>query len=412
MCPEPASILSKKKIMLCICGSIAAYKAASICSTLVKIGAEVYPVMTPNALYFINPITFSAISGKKTIYEQFINEKKIKHISLSQSVDLILIAPATANTISKLAYGICDNFLTTAVISSRCPVLIAPAMNEAMYCNSSLQENIEKMRNSGKYFFVEPSSGRLACGKEGIGRLVEEEIIISRLCGLAKSGNDLKGKKILITAGGTAEFIDSVRYISNKSSGKMGAALAQEAFMRGASEVMLVSAGKNIYPQYGVKQLYVESSEEMLKEVMKHYPTADITIMSAAVSDIIPEKKFAYKLKKNDDIISKLKFKENINILYNLAEKKNPGQLLVGFSAESGENIENSIKKIQGRNIDMTVLNDISRTDIGFNSDFNEVTIIGMNEKMIKIEKNHKRIIARKIWDEILKIQDIKRRNK
>ncbi|MBM3712883.1 MAG: bifunctional 4'-phosphopantothenoylcysteine decarboxylase/phosphopantothenoylcysteine synthetase, partial [Actinobacteria bacterium] len=175
-----SSLLNNKKIMLCITGSIAAYKAAGICSKLVKLGAEVYPVLSPNALHFISPMTFSAISGKKATFEHFINEEKIYHISLSHSVDAILIAPATANTISKLACGICDNFLTTAVISSNCPVLVAPAMNETMYLNHAVQENIMKLLGSGKYFLIEPEEGRLACVEEGMGRLADEDLIISK----------------------------------------------------------------------------------------------------------------------------------------------------------------------------------------------------------------------------------------
>src|SRR4030042_6465704 len=177
MDPSISSLLNKKKIILGITGSIAAYKAAAICSKLVKAGADVYPVMSPNALYFINPITFSAISSKKTIIEQYINEEKIQHISLSHSVDLIIIAPATANTISKLACGICDNFLTTEVLASYCPVIIAPAMNESMFQNQAVQDNIEKLKKTGKYFFVEPIKGSLACGEEGVGKLANEETI-------------------------------------------------------------------------------------------------------------------------------------------------------------------------------------------------------------------------------------------
>ena len=396
------SFLNKKKILLGITGSIAAYKAAYICSRLVKYGAEVYPVMTPNALNFINPITFSAISGKKAIVEQFNNEEDIYHISLSHNVDIILIAPATANTISKLACGICDNFLTTAVISSNCPVILAPAMNETMYLNQIVQDNIKKLEKTGKYFFIEPEKGRLACGEEGIGKLANEEIIIERIIQMISYASDLKGKKIIITSGGTKEFIDSVRYISNKSSGKMGFALAEEAYFRGSREVILITTSKYLTVPYGVKVKYVNTSSEMKDEIFKDFSDTDITIMAAAVSDIVPVEKFNYKLKKNDDIISKLQFKENTNILQLLAESKKKGQFLVGFSAESGENIENSKEKISGKKIDMIVLNDISRLDIGFESDFNEIIILTGNGKIKKIGKDKKRIIARYIWDEIV----------
>ncbi len=396
-------LLEKKKIMLCITGSIAAYKAASVCSKLVKAGAEVFPVLTPNALNFINPLTLSAISGKKALFEEFNNEEKIHHVSLSHSVDIILVAPATANTISKIACGICDNFLTTTVISSVCPVVIAPAMNEAMYLNHAVQSNINILKSSGKYFFAEPESGRLACGEEGIGRLANEDIIIGRLSELVSYKSDLKDKNVLITAGGTVEHIDSVRYISNLSSGKMGAALSEEAYFRGAGRVVLVSASDNIQKPYGVELVKVGNTQEMLNAVLNYYNDSDITVMAAAVSDVVPDFKFDYKLKKNDDIISKLKFKENINILQKLAEIKKESQYLAGFAAESGENIENATRKISGRNLDMIVLNDISRKDSGFGSDYNEVIIISKDGRIKKIPRNTKRIIARGIWDEIVK---------
>jgi phosphopantothenoylcysteine decarboxylase / phosphopantothenate---cysteine ligase len=402
MDPSITSLLNKKKIILGITGSIAAYKAAGICSKLVKSGAEVYPVMSPNALYFINPITFSAISSKKTIVEQYANEEKIQHISLSHSVDLIIIAPATANTISKLACGICDNFLTTAVIASYCPVVIAPAMNESMYLNQAVGDNIERLSKTGKYFFVEPVKGTLACGEEGLGKLAGEDAIIEKASMLVKYSNDLSGKKIIVTSGGTREYIDSVRFISNRSSGKMGYEIAQEAYFRGAQSVTLITTNKNTIKPFGVQTIIVEDTTGMKEEILKRFSKADITIMAAAVSDIICENKFDYKLKKNDDIISKLKFKENINILKMLSELKNKKQVLVGFSAESGENIENSKTKISGTNIDMIVLNNISRHDIGFESNFNEVFLISKNGDFKKIEKNSKRIIARQIFDEIL----------
>lgn len=402
MDPSISSLLNKKKIILGITGSIAAYKAAGICSKLVRLGADVYPVMSPNALYFINPLTFSAISSKKTIVEQFVNEEKIQHISLSHSVDLIIIAPATANTISKLACGICDNFITTAVVASYCPVIIAPAMNESMYLNKAVTDNIKKLEESGKYFFVEPLKGILACGEEGIGKLASEDAIIEKAGLLVKYSNDLSGKKIIITSGGTREYIDSVRFISNRSSGKMGYELAQEAHFRGAQNVTLITTSKNYVKPYGVETIIVDDTSEMKEEILKRFSQTDITIMAAAVSDIIPEKKFDYKLKKNDNIISKLKFKENTNILKMLSELKNKNQLLIGFSAESGENIENSKSKIADKNVDMIVLNDISRQDIGFESNFNEVFLINKNGKLKKLEKNSKRIIARQIFDEIL----------
>jgi phosphopantothenoylcysteine decarboxylase/phosphopantothenate--cysteine ligase len=399
MNPDNLNIFKNKKIIVGITGSIAAYKAAGLCSKLVKAGAEVFPVLTPNAEHFIAPLTFSSITGKKAITCQFQNEEKIAHISLSHAADLIVIAPATANTISKIANGICDNFLTTAVISANCPVCIAPAMNQSMYLNDAVKENILKLKNTGKFFIVEPETGKLACGEEGAGRLAEDNVIINRLSELIEFKRDFSGKKILITAGGTREFIDTVRFISNISSGKMGLSMAEEAFFRGAQEVVLISASSGQVPPSGINFVFAENSEKMLSEVNKFLEGTHIIVMSAAVSDIVPERKYDYKLKKNDDIISRLKFRENINILGTISEKKKKNQFLVGFSAEHGENVENTIGKMKNRNIDMMVLNDISRSDIGFESDYNEVTVITSDEEQIKFEKNTKRLIARKIWD-------------
>jgi len=276
-------------------------------------------------------------------------------------------------------------------------------MNEAMYLNHALQDNIKYLKESGKYFFVEPDSGRLACGEEGVGRLADENTIIGRLTELLRYKTDLKDKKVVITAGGTIEYIDSVRYISNLSSGKMGFALAEEAYFRGAGKVVFICASEHIQKPYGSDFVKVGNTREMLEAVLSHYKDADVTIMAAAVSDIVPDFRFDYKLKKNDDIISKLKFKENINILTKLAEIKRENQFLAGFAAESGENLDNAREKISSRNLDMVILNDISRKDCGFGSDYNEVIIITKNGELNKVPKNTKRMIARSIWDEIVK---------
>jgi len=397
------SIFLKKKIVLGVTASVAAYKAAAICSRLAGMGADVIPVMTPNALNFITPLTLSSISGNKTIVEQFKNQKKIYHISLSHSADVFLIAPASADIISKISYGIGDNFLTTSAISATCPVLIAPAMNESMYLDPVIQKNIQRLKETGKYFFIGPKVGKLACGEEGLGRLEDEDIIINRIGELLSYNSDLKGKKVIITAGGTREFIDTVRYISNKSSGKMGHALAEEAYFRGAGEVILISTAKNIPPPYGVKVEYAGDTAEMKKALLKYFSGSNITIMAAAVSDIIPLKKYDFKLKKKDDILSKIRFKENENILKLLAEKKKKNQYLVGFAAESGYSEKDVMEKIKDKNIDMIVANDISGEGIGMESDYNEVYIIKRDGAVKKLARDKKRIIARGIWDEIIK---------
>jgi len=314
-----------------------------------------------------------------------------------------LIAPASADTISKLSYGIGDNFLTTSVISAKCPVLIAPAMNESMYLDPMIKKNIQRLKKSGKYFFTGPKSGKLACGEEGMGRLEDEEIIIEKLGELLSHSNDLKGKNIIITAGGTKEFIDTIRYISNKSSGKMGHALATEAYFRGASKVILISTAKDLSPPYGVKVEYIENTVEMKESLLKYFSNSDIVIMAAAISDIIPVQKYDFKLKKKNDILSKIKFKENEDILKLLAERKKKGQYIVGFAAESGYSTIDIMEKIKDKNVDMIVANDISKEGIGMGSDFNEVDIVKKDGSVKKLARDKKSIIARGIWDEITK---------
>ncbi len=395
--------LSGKKILLGITGGIAAYKTAGICSRLKKKGSDVFCVLTPNAEKFINPVTLSALSGHRTVTDMFDNHEKVYHVSLPQSCDIILIAPATANTISKIANGICDNFLTTSVVSSSCPVLIAPAMNENMWINPIIQNNIKKLEQYGRYFFSGPGKGKLACGTEGTGRMQEEDIIIEDMENLVVLNNDLKGKKVLVTAGGTRENIDSVRYISNYSSGKMGYEISMEAVFRGAEEVILITTARNSGKIFKGKTILVNNTAEMKDMVLKYFNDADIIIMTAAVSDVVPQKKFEYKLKKKDELFENLKFRENDNILEIISEKKKKDQIIVGFAAESSQNIANAIEKINKRNIDFIVLNDISRNDIGFESDYNEITIIDKDGKIRKVPKAKKRLIAREIIDHILK---------
>lgn len=398
-----SSIFFKKKIVLGVTASIAAYKAAYICSRLVKSGADIIPVMTPRAINFINPITFSSLSGNETIIGQFKNQGRIYHISLAHSADAFLIAPASADIICKLAGGICDDFLTTSALAATCPVLVAPAMNESMYLDPNVISSIEKLENSGKYQLVGPAAGELACGETGTGRMEDEETIIERLSELLKKSSELKGKKIIISAGGTREYIDAVRYISNASSGKMGHALAGEAYSRGASKVILVSAARSLPAPYGVDIRYVENTADMKKEILMEFESSDIIIMAAAVSDIVAEKSFTGKIPKKEGLLSKIKFKLNENILEFLSTRKSKEQFLVGFAAESGYNIRSASDKMSGRAVDMIVLNDISRKDIGMESDFNEAGIIVRGKETIKLKRSGKRIIAAGIWDEIVK---------
>jgi len=394
------SIFEGKKIILGVTGSIAAYKAAQICSLLIKEGAIVYPVMTPNSLYFLGPATLGAISGNEVRCSQF-KSQKTDHVSLAQSAAAIVVAPASANTISKLAQGICDNFLTTTVLAFNGPVIIAPAMNEKMYMEPIIQSNLDILKKTGKYSIAGPQKGRLACGEEGWGKMDSPENIVENLAQVLNFSQQLKGKKVLVTAGGTKEYIDAVRFISNASSGKMGYAMAQEAKRRGADRVMLITSADRMAP-YGVEAFLVESSEDMAQKATELFEEADITIMSAAVSDIIPVKKFNYKLKKKDDILSKLSFKLNQNILQLLAQKKKPGQILVGFAAESGLDEEDVLAKFKSKKVDLIVANDISRQDIGLASDYNEVMLLSEGNRHKILKRAKKEIIARRIWDHII----------
>jgi len=400
---ENSPIFLGKKIVLGITASIAAYKAAYICSRLTAGGAEVIPVMTPRAVNFVNPITFSSLSGNETITSQFVNQGRIYHISLSQSADAYLIAPASADVICKLAHGICDDFLTTSAMAAKCPVLIAPAMNEAMYRDEAVQDSIEKLEGMGKYQLAGPAKGSLACGDSGWGRMEDEEAIINRLSGLLMASRELKGKKVLISAGGTREYMDSVRFISNASSGRMGYALAQEAFFRGAEDVVLVSAAGERPVPYGVRVIYVENTSQMKKAMLDEMPHSHIIIMAAAVSDVVPEKRSKDKISKKDGLLESFKFKLNENILEILSTNKTGKQFLLGFAAESGYNIEDVRRKFSGRDVDMIVVNDISQAGRGIGSDFNEVEIITEGSDPVRIPRDTKRIIARGILDEVIK---------
>jgi phosphopantothenoylcysteine decarboxylase/phosphopantothenate--cysteine ligase len=272
-----------------------------------------------------------------------------------------------------------------------------------MYLDPTVISSIEKLENSGKYQIVGPGAGDLACGESGTGRMEDEETIINRLSELLIKSNELAGRKILISAGGTREYIDAVRYISNASSGKMGHALAGEAYSRGASKVILVSAARSLPAPYGVNMHYVENTADMKKEMLKEFESSDIIIMAAAVSDIVAEKSSTGKISKKDGLLSKIKFKLNENILEFLSTRKSKEQFLVGFAAESGYDTRAAAGKMSGRAVDMIVVNDISRKDIGMESDFNEAGIIVKGREIIKLKRAKKRIIAAGIWDEIVK---------
>ncbi len=369
-------MLRNKKIILGVCGGIAAYKAIELLRLLTKSGADVHVIMTRAAQEFVAPLTFQTLSSNPVHTELFnlIAEREIGHISLADRADLFIVAPATANIIGKIANGIADDMLTTTVMATKAPVLFAPAMNVNMFTNPIYQENEEKLRRLG-YLFEAPISGNLACGWQGEGKLAAPEAIFeSALAALTEK--DLAGRTILITAGPTREEIDPVRYISNHSSGKMGYALARAARRRGA-KVLLVSGPTALDKPCGVSVIAVTSASEMQSEVMAHVAKCDVVIKAAAVADYRPLARNLTKIKKSADSTT-IELIKNPDILAGLGALDSglmPRPFLVGFAAETDALAENAAKKLKEKNLDMIVANDVSQADAGFNVDTNRALL-------------------------------------
>jgi phosphopantothenoylcysteine decarboxylase/phosphopantothenate--cysteine ligase len=363
-----------KKIIVGVCGGIAAYKAAELVRLLVKADARTFVTMTSNAARFVTPLTFAALSGNRVIRDMWDNERaSIDHISWGQESDLIIIAPATANFIAKMAHGIGDDFLSTMVLAATAGILVCPSMNSQMFKNPAVQDNLKVLKARG-ITVMEPGEGQLACHTEGPGRLPEPEDIMEQAFILI-SPQDLSGLKILVTAGPTVEPIDPVRYITNRSSGKMGYALARAARRRGAS-VTLVSGPTSLKPPYGVEFCGVKTAEDMKQAVFENRPKCNIIIKAAAVSDYRPRDSAAHKIKKDEDSLS-LELVKNPDILAELGSvRKESNCLLVGFAAETKDLMANAKKKLRAKNLDMIVANDVSREDSGFETDTNIVKII------------------------------------
>ncbi len=389
-------MLKDKNILLGITGGIAAYKICSLIRLYKKAGANVRVVVTPNALKFVTKLTLQTLSNNDVYVEQFdINEYKPEHIALTDA-DIFVIAPATANTIGKIANGICDNLLTTTACAFNKPFLIAPAMNNNMWENKFVQDNIKKLESHG-YNIIYPSEGFLACGANAIGRMREPEEIFEKTIEILDCDKKkLQGKKILITAGGTREKIDPVRFITNNSSGKMGIALANNASRMGA-EVTLVSAFK---ADCNYKNIVAETAQEMEKVVKENLTKQDCIIMAAAVSDYRVKNYSEQKIKKGTEDSLTLNLVQNPDILKEISQMNSKAKI-VGFCAESENLIENAKTKIKNKGCDYIIANDISRKDIGFNSDENEVYIIDKNLNINHIEKDTKENIAKKILENI-----------
>ncbi|WP_195999696.1 bifunctional phosphopantothenoylcysteine decarboxylase/phosphopantothenate--cysteine ligase CoaBC [Clostridium sp. 1001271B_151109_B4] len=390
-----------KCVVIGVTGGIAVYKALDVISALRKKGIEVHVIMTESASKFVNPLTFQSISQNMVVTDMFAEPKawEIQHISLAQKADLMLVAPATANIIGKISNGIADDMLSTTIMATKAKVLIAPAMNTNMYENKIVQNNISKLKDFG-YKFIEPASGRLACGDIGIGKLADVNTIVERVLEeLEEKEQDLLGKKVLISAGPTIAPIDPVRYITNRSTGKMGYAIAEEARERGA-EVVLVSGPTNLNPPKDVKIINIKTNEEMKNEILQYFEWADIVIKSAAVADYKPKEYSEEKIKKGDGDLNLCLTRDN-DILKSLGEIKKH-QILVGFAAESNNVIENANKKLKNKNLDFIVANDITSSDTGFGSEDNKVIILSKNDEKVELEKMSKKEVASNIFDMIL----------
>lgn len=373
-------MLKGKTIVLGVTGSVAAYKMANVASMLVKRGCEVHVIMTKNATNFINPIAFESLTNTKCLVDTFDRNFQfhVAHISLTDKADAMLIAPASANIIGKIASGIADDMLSTTVMACAKPVIIAPAMNTKMYTNPILQDNLQKLRSFG-YEIIEPATGHLACGTTGAGKMPSEEVLIAHLERQIAKEKDLTGKKVLVTAGPTIESIDPVRYISNHSSGKMGYAIAKAAMLRGA-DVTLVSGKTSIEPPMFVDVVDITSAGDMYREVMNRSHEQDIIIKAAAVADYTPADVSDEKVKKKDGDLS-IPLIRTKDILKSLGENRRDGQFLCGFSMETQNMLENSRAKLQKKKIDLIVANNLKEEGAGFHTDTNVVTFITQKEE-------------------------------
>ena len=397
---------NKRCVVLGVTGGIAVYKALDVISALRKKDVDVRVIMTKSATEFVTPLTFQSMSQNIVTTDMFAEPKawEIQHISLAQKADLMLIAPATANIIGKVANGICDDMLTTTVMATTGKVLIAPAMNTNMYKNPILQRNINILKELG-YNFVNPESGRLACGDTGKGKLASPETIVDEVVKLLSKGQDLKGKSIIVTAGPTVESIDPMRYITNRSTGKMGYSIAKEAIERGA-DVTLITGPTNLTPPQNLKKLVkIESAKDMYEAVLENLDENDVVIKSAAVADYKPKNYSNKKIKKSDDDLV-IELDRNKDIAQEIGKIKN-NKILVGFAAETNDLIENASLKIKKKNLDFIVANDLTKEGAGFGVDTNIVKIIDKEGNITEYPKMKKEEVANIILDKIKELLSV-----
>ena len=392
-------MLSGKNIVLGVTGSIAAYKIANLASMLKKLHADITVLMTENATNFINPITFETLTGNKCLIDTFDRnfQYSVEHVALAKKADVVLVAPASANVIGKLACGIADDMLTTTVMACSCKKIIAPAMNTQMYCNPIVQDNMKKLSDFG-YEIIKADTGYLACGDTGIGKMPSENVLMQYILRECAFKKDMTGKKVLITAGPTMEKIDPVRFISNHSTGKMGYALARNCMLRGA-EVTLITGRTSLEPPMFVNVINVVSAKDMYEAVTENFDKQDIVIMSAAVADYRPVNTSDEKIKKKDDDMS-IVLERTDDILKKLGEIKTH-QFLCGFSMETENLLENSTQKLYKKNLDMIVANNLKTHGAGFGTDTNVVTII-TKDNIKELDIMSKDNVAEAIVDNIL----------
>lgn len=397
-------MLKGKHILLGVTGGIASYKIANLASLLVKSGADVHVIMTENATNFINPITFETLTGHKCVVDTFDRnfEFKVEHVALAQLADVIMVAPATANVIAKLSHGLADDMLTTTILASRAPKIIAPAMNTGMYENPVTQDNIRLLQHYGMEV-ITPACGHLACGDNGAGKMPEPETLFQYLCKAVAHEKDMAGMKVLVTAGPTQEAIDPVRYITNHSSGKMGYSIAKACALRGA-DVTLVSGRTSLEAPLFVNTVPVISAKDMYEEVTSRSAEMDIIIKAAAVADYRPCNVADEKIKKKDDDAMSIPLERTDDILKYLGEHKKAGQFLCGFSMETQNMLENSKKKLQKKNLDMIVANNLKMQGAGFETDTNIVTMI-TEDQVFELELMSKEDVAFRLLDKILELK-------
>ena len=392
-------MLKGKTIVLAVTGSIAAYKIANLASMLKKLQCDVQVLMTKNATNFINPITFETLTGNKCLVDTFDRnfQYSVEHVALAKRADVVLVAPASANVIGKIANGIADDMLTTTIMACPCKKIISPAMNTNMYYNPIVQDNIAKLKRFDMEV-IEPDNGYLACGDIGAGKMPSETVLLDYILREVQYDKDLAGKKVLVTAGPTREAIDPVRYITNHSTGKMGYAIARDCMLRGA-DVTLVSGKTSITPPPFVKVVDVVSAADMFEAVKDSYKDMDYIIKTAAVADYTPAITYDNKVKKSDDDMS-IALKRTTDILKYLGEHKSDSQILVGFSMETENMIENSRAKLEKKNLDMIVANNVKDEGAGFGIDTNKVTLI-TKDTLTPLPVMTKREVAHTLMDTI-----------